>query len=129
MNKIIDTQCECCNTDTILKIVAGNDFTLRLALTYHEDDVVKEYDLSDIQDLKVIAYSPEGVDREVDSMVDIATNRIIAVIDSYEYINYVPYGIDITWYDEPNHKRASAQNLFAFVNSSREANDSQDVIV
>lgn len=129
MNKIIDTQCECCNTDTILKIVAGNDFTLRLALTYHEDDVVKEYDLSDIQDLKVIAYSPEGVDREVDSMVDLATNRIIAVIDSYEYINYVPYGIDITWYDEPNHKRASAPNLFAFVNSSREANDSQDVIV
>ena len=129
MNKIIDTQCECCNTDTILKIVAGNDFTLRLALTYHEDDVVKEYDLSDIQDLKVIAYSPEGVDREVDSMVDIATNRIIAVIDSYEYINYVPYGIDITWYDEPNHKRASAPNLFAFVNSSGEANDSQDVIV
>ena len=128
MNKITtNTTCACCDTDTILKIVAGNDFSLRITLTYKEDDVTQQYDLSNVEDLDVYVVSPTGQRIHTDSHID-EYSRITAVIDAQRFDTYTPYDLEVVWRDEPYDKRALAPHLLTFVNSSREANDAQEVI-
>lgn len=129
MDKITtNTTCTCCEQDTILRIVAGNDFSLRLTLTYKDGDVTRQYDMTDAEDLIVNVVSPNGNRTELDSTVDEFGN-VTAVVDAQSLESYVPYGIEVLWRDDVYDKRAAAPNLFSFVNSSREANDAQDVIV
>ena len=128
MNKITtNTTCACCDTDTILKIVAGNDFSLRITLTYKEDDVTQQYDLSDVEDLDVYVVSPTGERILLDSHID-EYSRITAVVDAQKFDTYTPYDIEVVWRDDTYDKRAVATHLLTFVNSSQEANDAQEVI-
>ena len=129
MNKITtNTACTCCEQDTLLRIVAGNDFSLRLTLTYKEDDTTKQYDLSDVEDLIVNVVTPDGDRIELDSIID-ANSRITAIVDAQQLNSYINYGIEVIWHSDTGDKRAAAPNLFTFVNSSQEANDAQDVII
>ena len=128
MNKILEyTYCKCNDDDTILRIVAGNDFTLRLQLTEKNGELIVPYDLSDAEDLIVNVVTPDGDRIELDSYID--NNIVFAVVDAQQLGTYTPYGIEVIWFDEPYDKRAAAPNLFCFVNSSREANDAQDIII
>ena len=129
MNKITtNTACTCCEQDTLLRIVAGNDFSLRLTLTYKDEGTTKQYDLSDAEDLIVNVVTPDGDRIELDSIID-ANSRITTIVDAQQLNSYINYGIEVIWHSETGDKRAAAPNLFTFVNSSQEANDAQDVII
>ena len=130
MNKITtNSYCSCGNdNETILRIVAGNDFTLRLRLTQKDGEQVVAYDLSNAENLEVRVVTPDGDKIILDSFID-TFDKVIATVDAQQFDKYVPYSIEVVWRDEPYDKRAAAPNLFSFVNTSREANDAQDVIV
>lgn len=130
MNKITtNSQCECnVNNDTALRLVAGNDFTMRLRLTKKDGELIVPYDLTDAQDLTVNAFGHSGDIIELDSFIE-DSSHVIVSIDADEFESYIPYSIEIKWYDEPYYRRSCAANLFMFVTTQQEANEVQDTIV
>lgn len=130
MNKITtNSQCECnVNNDTALRLVAGNDFTMRLRLTKKDGELIVPYDLTDVQDLTVNAFGHSGDSIELDSFIE-DSSHVIVSIDADEFESYIPYSIEIKWYDEPYDRRSCAANLFMFVTTQQEANEAQDTIV
>ena len=130
MNKILTSyNCECgCNKlpSNLLKITAGNDFSIELQLTEKVGDEWVHYDMTDMENVTVSVMSPNNTPTEIDSTVDDYGN-IVAIIDAQKFKSYVIYGIEVLWQDNDvvdKDKRAYAPHVFAFVNSSVEATDS-----
>lgn len=127
MNKILQDICTCgCNhmlPENLLKITAGNDFSIELQVTEKVDEDWVHYDMSEMSNVTVSVVSPNSVHTEVDSTVD-AHGNITAVVDAQKFSSYVMYGIEVIWQDDNEDKRAYAKDVFAFVDSSVEATDS-----
>ena len=131
MNKLLTDTCQCgCNPtlpENLLKITAGNDFSIKLQLTEKIDDNWVHYDMTDMSNVIVSVMSPNNTATELDYIIDVSGN-IQAIVDAQKFQSYIIYGIEVLWRDEtdlvPVDKRAYAPNVFAFVNSSMEATDS-----
>ena len=124
MDKIIENSiCSCCNEDTnILKVVAGNDISVSIQLSVKENDEYVIYELDDIDEMLMNVVSPTGDRYEVPCFI--VSNKISGIIDSNVLESNVPYGIELIWKDGSFDKRAYADDVIMFVNSSIEATDS-----
>ena len=128
MDKILTSySCECgCNPvlpHNLLKITAGNDFSMNIQLTEKQGDVWVQYDMNNAEDVIVSVVSPNGTPTELEHIIE-SSGKITAIVDAQKLHSYVVYGLEVIWKDENGDKRASADNVFAFVNSSVEATDS-----
>jgi len=124
MDKIIlnSSYCNCCNDDeNILKITSGNDFSIEIQLTIKEGDEWVSYDLNDVDvdSLVVNVVSPTGERYEIDAAI--SSNKVVGVIDANVLEQYVVYGIEVIWRDDPYDKRAFGPRVFKLVDSSLES--------
>ena len=130
MNKITpDIECTCrISSQPVLKLVAGNDFTMRISMTKTQGDSTVPYDLSNAEDLVVNAVALDGTTIELDSFIE-DTSHIIASVDAQQFDMYVKYSIEVIWRDEPYDKRACTSDVFMWVATQQEANQAQNEIV
>ena len=130
MNKITpDIECTCrISSQPVLKLVAGNDFTMRISMTKTQGDSTVPYDLSNAEDLVVNAVALDGTTIELDSFIE-DSSHIIAAVDAQQFDMYVRYSVEVIWRDEPYDKRACTSDVFMWVATQQEANQAQNEIV
>ena len=132
MNQLLpDTSYCACGTGQlnhpILKITAGNDFSILIQITEKVDGDWVHYDMTDMLNVQVSVNSPNNTPNDIEHIID-EDGNIVAIVDAQQYRSYVPYAIEVVWQDKQDEDtidhRAYAPAVFMFVNSSMEATDS-----
>ena len=132
MNQLLpDTSYCACGTgqlnQPILKITAGNDFSILIQITEKVDGEWVHYDMTDMLNVQVSVNSPNNTPNDIEHIID-EDGNIVAIVDAQQFRSYVPYALEVVWQDEQDEDtidhRAYAPAVFMFVNSSMEATDS-----
>ena len=132
MNQLLpDTSYCACGTGQlnhpILKITAGNDFSILIQITEKVDGEWVHYDMTDMLNVQVSVNSPNNTPNDIEHIID-EDGNIVAIVDAQQFRSYIPYALEVVWQEEQDEDtidhRAYASDVFMFVNSSMEATDS-----
>lgn len=128
MDKIIGNGYRCsCNgmsSDSLVKVVQGNDITLDIQLTKHntDTDTWESYSLLDKEGVQVYLLTPNYTHIDLDTEVQL-DGKVKAKAESYQLETNMTYGIGVDWQDEGNDLSVKAKGMVKVVRYSEVTED------